>query len=83
MIKSPKSNNGFIGLPHSPAILLLITIADTTWRMFIPTIGGAFLGIWFDHLLDMRPIWTIIMIAGGSITALLLINSQIKNLRKK
>jgi F0F1-type ATP synthase assembly protein I len=32
-----------------------MTIADTTWRMFVPSISGTFLGIWLDGKWDTTP----------------------------
>jgi F0F1-type ATP synthase assembly protein I len=66
----------------SAAILLLLTIADTTWRAFVPTIGGTFLGIGLDNLLHVAPIMTIIMIIVGFAVSGLLIALQIRRIRR-
>ncbi len=35
--------------PEKSAALILFAIAaDTTWRMFVPTLGGTALGLWLD-----------------------------------
>jgi len=83
MTKSPKSNDRAADLPRSVAILLLITIADTTWRVFIPTIGGTLIGIRLDHIFNTAPWWTVITISIGIITSLLLVILQLRSARKK
>lgn len=84
MTLSPKSNDRLTDLPRQSAVTLLITtIADTTWRMFVPTIGGTILGIWLDHSFDVAPLWTIVMVSIGFLATVLLIALQIRNLRKK
>lgn len=84
MTLSPKSNDRQTNLPPRLAFKLLATvIADTTWRMFVPTIGGTFLGIWLDHYFDTAPCWTIVMVSVGFLTTILLITLQVRKLRKK
>lgn len=67
---------------QSASILLLGTALDTTWRAFLPTIGGTFLGIGIDHWLNIAPIGTIVCIILGTATAALLITKQIRDIRK-
>lgn len=54
------------------AIYLLGTIADTTWRMFIPTIGLALIGDFFDRQYDTKP-WLMLVCAiiGAGVAAFL------------
>jgi hypothetical protein len=74
---------------HSPtsissaAILLLVTILDTTWRAFVPTIGGTILGINLDHVFNTAPVITIVMIIVGFITSALLVTLQIRRVRRQ
>jgi hypothetical protein len=68
--------------PKSAAILLLTTVLDTTWRAFIPTIGGTFLGIFLDHLFDLAPVLTIVMIFAGFTTSGLLVVMQVRSIRR-
>jgi hypothetical protein len=66
----------------STVILLLGTIGDTTWRMFVPTIGLTVLGLLADKQLHTTP-W--IMIAGiilGIILAYVLVRRQIKEVQQ-
>lgn len=75
------SDNGDIPpvKPDRSTVILLFTIAaDTTWRMFVPVIGGTILGIWVDHQLPYKPMGTIIGVVIGVIIASLLVRNQLK-----
>ncbi len=81
-----KAPNGDTKKPVPPeqstVVLLLGTIADTTWRMFIPTIGLTILGLLVDKVLHTTP-W--IMTAGivlGAFTAYVLVRRQIKKVKQ-
>lgn len=66
---------------HSTVVLLLGTIGDTTWRMFVPTIGLTVLGILADKQLRTAP-W--LMIAGivlGGCLAYMLVRRQINKVK--
>jgi hypothetical protein len=66
----------------STVVLLLGTIGDTTWRMFVPTIGLTVLGLLIDKQLHTTPwIMTIGIIAGASL-AYLLVRRQIKKVKQ-
>lgn len=41
--------------PESNSTVVFMTIADTTWRMFLPSIGFTFLGMWLDDKLQTAP----------------------------
>lgn len=66
----------------SVSMLLLATALDTTWRAFVPTIGGTFLGIWLDHTFSVTPLATIICLIVGVALSALLITKQIRDVRK-
>lgn len=67
---------------RSMAVLLFATAADTTWRMFIPPLGGALLGLWADSALGTEPVFAVGgLIVGVGITALL-IKQQYKKVDK-
>lgn len=66
----------------SAPMLIFMTALDTTWRAFIPTIGGVFLGIGIDHLLNIAPIATIICLMGGTALSGYLIVKQLRDIRK-
>ncbi len=67
----------------SAPILLFMTALDTTWRAFVPTIGGTFLGIGIDHLFGIAPIGTIVCLILGFAASTALIAQQIISVRKK
>ena len=60
MSKTPKDDQETPLLPRSkrPAVFLLGTIADVTWRLFVPTMALTLLGLYADTRLDLRPILT-------------------------
>ena len=59
-----------------------MTALDTTWRAFVPTLGGTFLGIGLDHLLGIAPIATIVCLLGGAILSMVLIIKQLRDVRR-
>ncbi len=63
-------------------MLIFITALDTTWRAFVPTLGGVFLGIGLDHLLGIAPVGTIVCLIGGTALSILLIVKQLRDVRK-
>lgn len=66
----------------STVVLLLGTIGDTTWRMFVPTVGLTVLGLVADKALGTTP-W---LMAGGIILgtfgAIVLVRRQLKEVKK-
>lgn len=64
----------------STVILLFTIAADTTWRMFVPIIGGTIGGVWADNTFATKPLWTIVGVSVGVVVAALLVRAQ---LRKK
>jgi len=67
---------------QSASMLLLATALDTTWRAFLPTIGGTFLGIGIDHQFNIAPVGTIVCMIVGAALSALLITLQIRGVRK-
>ncbi len=67
---------------RSTVILLLSTMVDTTWRMFVPVLGLLFIGLLLDKQLHTTP-W--IMSAGlvfGTVLAFALVRQQLKKVKK-
>ncbi len=64
-----------------PVILLLGTMADTTWRMFVPTIGGLLLGVWGDVSWGTKPWLTVLGLVIGTALAALLVRKQLQNVK--
>ncbi|AHB42522.1 hypothetical protein RAAC3_TM7C00001G0679 [Candidatus Saccharibacteria bacterium RAAC3_TM7_1] len=68
---------------HSTVLLLLGDIADTTWRMFVPTIGFIGLGFWGDSTFrGTKPWLTIAGIVVGITVTSLLIARQLKKVKQ-
>lgn len=89
MPKSPQIKTAkTLTIQHSPttaksaAILMLLTILDTTWRAFVPTIGGTLFGLELDNLTHEAPLFTTIFIIIGFVVAGLLIAMQLRRVRR-
>lgn len=65
----------------STVILLLGTIGDTTWRMFVPTIGLTVAGLFADKQLRTKPWIMIVSMGVGVVLAWLLVRDQIKKVK--
>lgn len=63
-------------------MVIFMTALDTTWRAFLPTLGGVFLGIGIDHWLNIAPTATIACLVLGTVTSALLIAKQLRDVRK-
>ncbi len=69
--------------PSANDVLVLFgTVADTTWRMFVPTIGGLALGLWADSVFSTSPILAIAGVCIGAIASLGLVFVQVKGISK-
>lgn len=68
---------------NSTVLLLLGTIADTTWRMFVPIVGLMLLGLWIDKSYDTLPWAMISLTILGIVTAAELIRRQLMSVNKK
>lgn len=82
MKQSPKTSGKNADGSKSDANLLFNTILDTTWRVFVPTIGGTFIGVGVDKLLNIAPLATMLFILGGFAVSGILIAMQLKSVRK-
>lgn len=85
MTQSPRAKTQTTDRPPTitqGAILLLLTIADATWRAFVPTIGGTILGVTLDNIFRTAPLLTTILIIAGFATSGLLITLQIRAVRR-
>lgn len=65
------------GKPEKSAALILFSIAaDTTWRMFVPTLGGTLIGLWLDGIFKTEPWCGIGGLAIGIVITALLVRQQ-------
>lgn len=77
-----KSDNPTPPPDKSTVLFLLGTMADTTWRMFIPIIGLTIGGVALDVNLLTKPWFTAVGIIIGTVVAGLLVYRQIKRVKK-
>jgi hypothetical protein len=63
--------------PVSPASVLILTIADTTWRMFVPTVSLILLGNLADDTWHTKPYGLLVGATVGALIAGLLIKQQL------
>lgn len=80
-MRAPDETPG--GTPRPPkttstVVLLLSDIADVTWRMFIPTIGGLLVGIWLDGIWHSSPWVAATGFVLGIVITALLVRQQVK-----
>jgi F0F1-type ATP synthase assembly protein I len=66
----------------SASVVILMTALDTTWRAFVPTLGGTFAGIGLDAWLHIAPFGVIGCLILGTALSALLITQQLINVRK-
>lgn len=83
MATSPNSRDSK-GVPpkSSTVILLLLTMGDTTWRMFVPIIGLMVLGLLADQWLHTKPWIMIVGMATGVYLAAVLVKRQFKKVKQ-
>ncbi len=62
----------------SANMVVFATIADTTWRMFVPVFAGALIGYGLDRLIGSRPTGVLTGTFLGVALAILLVYMQYK-----
>ncbi|HTK39803.1 MAG TPA: AtpZ/AtpI family protein [Patescibacteria group bacterium] len=67
---------------QNAVLMILGDIADTAWRMFIPTIGATLLGLYVDKLLGTTPWLMITLMILGTGLAGLLVRRQLTRVSK-
>lgn len=68
--------------PKKSTVLLMLTIADTTWRLFIPIVGLTIGGLLVDKQLGTKPWLMILAIIMGTVIACLLVRTQLKKVKQ-
>jgi len=63
---------------QSAALILFAIAADTTWRMFVPTLGGTWAGLWLDGQFHTEPWYGVGGLTLGIIITALLVRQQYK-----
>lgn len=62
--------------------VLLLTMADTTWRIFTPVLLFTGFGIWLDLTIGTKPWLTFAGVIIGFILAAMLVKAQIKKVQQ-
>ncbi len=71
-------------IPDADTVMSLIgTIGDTTWRMFVPSVGLTLVGVWLDGQLSTKPWLMTVGILLGFAGAYLLVKKQISGLKRE
>ena len=91
MSKQPNAAPRDSSTPPSPpdtkvdnaALLLIGDIGDTTWRMFVPTVGLTIVGLYLDTLIATKPWMMILGIIIGAAVAWLLVKRQLDRINKR
>lgn len=83
-MSTPQNNGDKQSAPPDAAtvVMLLGTIGDTTWRMFVPTIGMTIVGLLVDKWLHTTPWVMVVSIALGAALAYVLVKRQIKKVQQ-
>lgn len=63
--------------------VMLATIGDTTWRMFVPSVGLTLLGVWADGHFETKPWLMIVGIVLGATGAFLLVKKQLAGVKSR
>lgn len=63
--------------------VLLGTIGDTTWRMFVPSVGLTLLGVWADSQFGTKPWLMALGVVFGFLGAFLLVKKQVVGIKKR
>ena len=61
----------------SSIMYLLWTMADTTWRLFVPSVGLLLIGVWLDQMYTSKPWFMVGGLVLGIIIAIWLIRLQL------
>lgn len=68
---------------QSSATYLIASMADTTWRMFVPTVGLLLVGNWLDGLYGSKPWLLLIGAFVGACISAYLIKRQLEKGKRK
>lgn len=82
MATSPQKGDDLQMPPNKSTVLLLLTIADTTWRLFIPIVGFTIGGLVIDKQLGTKPWLMILAILLGTALAIWLVYAQLKKVKQ-
>jgi hypothetical protein len=62
-------------------VTLLLTMADTTWRMFVPSIAVIGVGLWADLKFHTKPWLTLLSVPVGLTLSVLMVRRQLRGVK--
>lgn len=68
---------------RSTFTLLMISAVEVTWRMFVPTLGLFFLGMWIDSMNGSKPWFMVGGLIVGFALSIALVYQQIEETSKR
>ena len=77
---SPDGSDGKKTPPEPRSTVVFMTIADTSWRMFVPSVGLTLLGVWLDKTYQTGPWLLFTGIILGLLLAILAVALQLKKI---
>lgn len=79
MAKREQSSTDSAKVPNrGTAVMMMATVADTTWRLFVPVFTLMGIGLYIDHRLHQKPIFGLIGAIAGSYIGFLLVRKLYK-----
>lgn len=70
--------------PDADAVMVIFgTIGDTTWRMFVPSVGLTLLGVWADMQFGTKPWLMAVGVVLGFAGAALLVRQQLVGIKHR
>jgi hypothetical protein len=84
MAKREQSTTDSAKVPNrGTAILMFATIADTTWRLFVPVFVLFGIGFYFDNEQQQKPIFGLIGAITGALLGFMLVRQQYRQIIRK
>ncbi len=79
-MSTSQKNSDAPQVPPTSSTVILLTLADTTWRMFVPSVGFTFAGLWFDTKWHTSPWGLLTGVVVGFILAVMAVKMQLKKI---
>lgn len=80
-MRNKTSDDSSSGPNLGTAMILLKTVADTTWRLFVPTVGLTALGVTIDNVFDTKPWLSVVCVVVGAALSFMLVLQQLKKVK--
>jgi len=77
--RSDQAKERFVSSDEDGALQLILSMADTTWRMFVPPALVVPAGLYGDITLGTKPWLTIVSAAAGLALSVLLVRRQLRS----